>query len=122
MIKWAIKLNKYDISYQLRKAIKAQAPVEFINEATPLEENEGKWILHFDGSSTLIGNGVKVFLTTSDRDELEYILKFDFRVDYNVLVAGFRMTLDARARNLIEYPDSQFVTNKVGGTYEVKKD
>ncbi|KAL0461395.1 UNVERIFIED_CONTAM: hypothetical protein Slati_0027100 [Sesamum latifolium] len=96
MIKWAIELSYYDISYQLRMAIKAQTLAEFVNEATLLEENKGKWLLHVDGSSTLAGNGARVVLTSQGGDKVEYALKFDFKasknnVEYEAIIAGIRM-------------------------------
>ncbi|KAL0453856.1 UNVERIFIED_CONTAM: hypothetical protein Slati_1363700 [Sesamum latifolium] len=51
MIKWAIELSEYNISYQPRSAIKTQALAEFMNEATFTKEDEGmvvtcRWFLH----------------------------------------------------------------------------
>ncbi|KAL0401870.1 UNVERIFIED_CONTAM: Ribonuclease HI [Sesamum latifolium] len=48
MVKWAIELSEYDISYQPRSAIKAQALAEFVQEATFIEgskasNNEAKY-------------------------------------------------------------------------------
>ncbi|KAL0373162.1 UNVERIFIED_CONTAM: hypothetical protein Scaly_0997800 [Sesamum calycinum] len=111
-----VELSEYDISYQLRTAVKAQALAKFGNEAMLIEEKEGKWLLHVNGSSTLAGNGVKLVLTSSMEDELNYTLRFDFKVsnneaEYEALIVGIRMTYDSRARNLIAHPDSQPVTN-----------
>ena len=50
-------MNKFDIKYLPRHAIKAQALADFIAEFTP-SHNESevvedkKWIIHVDGSST----------------------------------------------------------------------
>ncbi|KAK4397207.1 hypothetical protein Sango_1557300 [Sesamum angolense] len=63
MIKWIVELRVYDISYQLRMAIKSQAHVEFMSEATPTKEDEMKWLLHVDGSSTYSSSGVVIVLT-----------------------------------------------------------
>ena len=58
LIQWAVELSEFDVRYQLRHAIKAQALVDFIAEFTPscgdmegMEANK-KWIIHVDGSST----------------------------------------------------------------------
>ncbi|KAL0462747.1 UNVERIFIED_CONTAM: hypothetical protein Slati_0162300 [Sesamum latifolium] len=127
MIKWAIKLNEYDISYQPRSAIKAQALAEFVNEATFKEEDEGSWLLHVDSSSTLAGSGAGAILTSLEGDGLEYDLLFDFKTsnnkaEYEALIVGIRMALDAGARNLITYSDSQLVTKQVEGEYEVNEE
>ncbi|KAL0402164.1 UNVERIFIED_CONTAM: hypothetical protein Slati_4246300 [Sesamum latifolium] len=127
MTKWAIKLSEYDISYQPRSAIKAQALAELVNEATFTEGDEGNWLLNVDGSSTLAGSGAGVVLTSAEWDELEYALRFDFKAsnnetEYEAPIAGIRMALDAGARNLIAYSDSQLVTKQVEGEYEVKEE
>ena len=55
----AIELSKFDVKYQPRNAIKAQALSDFIAEFTPghgdLDEREDNktWVIHVDGSSTL---------------------------------------------------------------------
>ena len=57
LIQWAIELSEFDIRYQPRHAIKAQALADFIGEFTPSYSNiEGredskKWVVHMDGSS-----------------------------------------------------------------------
>ena len=67
LIQWAVELSEFDIKYQLRHAIKAQALVDFIAEFTPsyndLEVVEDKkWIIHMDGSSTQHVRGIGVVL------------------------------------------------------------
>ena len=58
LIKWAVELSEFDIRYQPRHAIKAQALANFIAEFTPgcddikrMEDNK-RWVIHMDGSST----------------------------------------------------------------------
>ena len=59
LIQWAIEFSKFDVKYQLRNAIKAQALADFIVEFTPshgdLDEREDDktWVVHVDESSTL---------------------------------------------------------------------
>ena len=55
LIQWAIELSEFDVRYQKRNAIKAQALADFIAEFTPncgdmegMEANK-KWIIHVDG-------------------------------------------------------------------------
>ena len=60
LIQWAVELNEFDIQYQPRHAIKAQALADFIVEFTPscgdIEgmEDSKKRVVHVDGSSTHI--------------------------------------------------------------------
>ena len=64
LIQWAAELSEFDIRYQLRNAIKAQALADFIAEFTPSYEDLGgrednkKWVVHVDGSSTLHAGGI----------------------------------------------------------------
>ncbi|KAL0305157.1 UNVERIFIED_CONTAM: hypothetical protein Scaly_2994200 [Sesamum calycinum] len=125
MVKWTIELSKYDIFYQPKSIIKAQALAEFMNEATLMEEEESSWLLHAHGSSTLAGSGAGVVLTSPEGDELAYALRFNFKAlnnefEYEALIAGIMMALDVGARNLITYFHSQLVTNQVEGKYEIK--
>ena len=58
LIQWAVELSEFDIRYQPGLAIKAQALADFIAKFTPnyndLDEmeNNKKWIVYVDGSST----------------------------------------------------------------------
>ncbi|KAL0427277.1 UNVERIFIED_CONTAM: hypothetical protein Slati_2902500 [Sesamum latifolium] len=72
------------------------------------------------------GSGAGVVLTSPERDGLEYALHFDFKasnneVEYDALIAGIKMALDAGAEDLIAYTDSQLVTKQVEGEYKVKE-
>ncbi|KAL0411420.1 UNVERIFIED_CONTAM: Ribonuclease HI [Sesamum latifolium] len=60
-------------------------------------------------------------------DELEYALHFDFKAsnnkaEYEALIAGIKMALDAGVENLIAYTDSQLITKQMEGEYEVKEE
>ncbi|KAL0282865.1 UNVERIFIED_CONTAM: hypothetical protein Sangu_2925200 [Sesamum angustifolium] len=52
LVNWAVELNEYDISYMIRKTIKAQALANFISEMAraPMEDasKAEKWLLHVD--------------------------------------------------------------------------
>ncbi|KAL0395079.1 UNVERIFIED_CONTAM: hypothetical protein Slati_4474100 [Sesamum latifolium] len=92
-----------------------------------MEEDEGNWLLHADGFSTLTGTRTGIILTILEGDELEYASLFDFKAlnneaKYETPIASIRMALDVRAKNLIAYSDSQLVTNQVEGRYEVKEE
>ena len=63
LIQWAVKLSEFDIKYQLRNAIKAQALADFIAEFTPSYDDldvmeDKKWIIHVDGLSTQHVGGI----------------------------------------------------------------
>ncbi|CAA0824155.1 Unknown protein, partial [Striga hermonthica] len=65
MVKWAIELGQFDIHYQPRTAIKAQALSDFIAEFTPavtVHYNNQPWVLYIDGSSIANRAGAGIVL------------------------------------------------------------
>ncbi|KAL0427002.1 UNVERIFIED_CONTAM: Kirola [Sesamum latifolium] len=68
-----------------------------------------------------------IILTSPKRDKLGFALKFDFKasnneIEYEALMTGIKMALDAEARNLTGYSDPQLVTSQMEGTYNINKD
>ena len=65
---WAIELSDFDIRYQPRSAIKAQALADFIAKFTPnygvLDEVDEakKWVVYVDDLSTQYAVGIGVIL------------------------------------------------------------
>ena len=78
LIQWAVELREFDIRYQPKNTIKAQALVDFIGEFTlsyddlSEVENSKKWIVHVDGSSTQHAGGIRVVLQSSQGDKLKH--------------------------------------------------
>ena len=78
LIQWAVELSEFDIKYQPRNAIKAQALVDFIAEFTPsydnLDEMKGskKWVVHVDGSFTQQAGGIRVVLQSPEGDKMKH--------------------------------------------------
>ncbi|KAL0453601.1 UNVERIFIED_CONTAM: hypothetical protein Slati_1338200 [Sesamum latifolium] len=131
LVKWAIELSEYDISYLPRTTIKAQALVDFVSRtaSTPQEEvsEERPWLLHVDGSSTTQGSGAGVVITMPQGGDMEFSIKFDLKAsnnepEYEALVLGMRMTQDASALHLLAYFGSQLIVKQVSGEYEDKED
>ncbi|KAL0295391.1 UNVERIFIED_CONTAM: hypothetical protein Sangu_2509200 [Sesamum angustifolium] len=71
LVKWAIELSEYDISYLPQTTIKAQALADFVSEmtVTPQEEvpKEKPWLLHVDRPSTSRGSRAGVIIPLSPR-------------------------------------------------------
>ncbi|KAL0439108.1 UNVERIFIED_CONTAM: hypothetical protein Slati_2393800 [Sesamum latifolium] len=131
LVKWAVELSEYDISYLPRTTIKAQALVDFISEMTEMTIEEAsqdqKWLLHVDGSSTAQGSGAGIVITTPQGEDLEFAIKFGFKAsnneaEYEALVIGMRMAHETGAKHLLAYSDSQLVVKQVEGTYEAKEE
>ncbi|KAL0378943.1 UNVERIFIED_CONTAM: Ribonuclease HI [Sesamum radiatum] len=131
LIKWAVELSEYDISYLPRTTIKAQALADFVSKMTraPSEETskDEKWLLHVDGSSTIQGSGAGIVITSPQGEDLEFAVKFSFKAsnneaEFEALVAGMKMAYEAGDRHLLAYSDSQLVVKQVEGIYEAKED
>lgn len=81
MLKWAIELRGFDLTFEPRKAIKGQALADFIAELTRPqfpENNQTCWTVHVDGSSTQNGCGAGIICTSPEGDKYEYALRFQF--------------------------------------------
>ncbi|KAL0462198.1 UNVERIFIED_CONTAM: hypothetical protein Slati_0107400 [Sesamum latifolium] len=131
LVKWAIDLSEYDISYLHRMTIKAQALTDFVSEMTGTAQEEvfeeKPWILHVDGSSTTQGSGTGIVITSPQGEDMEFVIKFDFKASnneakYEALVLGMRMAQDTGALHLMAYSDSQLIVKKVSGEYEAKEE
>ncbi|KAL0303309.1 UNVERIFIED_CONTAM: hypothetical protein Sradi_6199000 [Sesamum radiatum] len=55
LVKWAVELSEYDISYLPRTIIKAQALADFVSEMAEMTIKDAspdqRWLLHVHGSS-----------------------------------------------------------------------
>ncbi|XP_050233269.1 uncharacterized protein LOC126681763 [Mercurialis annua] len=97
-----IVLGGYDIRYEPRPALKAQALADFIAETTASDQPEEadeqllKWVLEVDGASNLEGSGAGVVLRGPHGVTLRSSVKFDFpasnnAAEYEALLIGLRM-------------------------------
>ncbi|CAL9009289.1 unnamed protein product [Prunus brigantina] len=110
LIKWAIELGEFDISYQPRPSEKGQAVADFISEFTgparsvpstasanppipsadpsssaevAFDYSSPHWTLYVDGSSNRQGSGAGLVLKTPDDTAIEYAIRFQFRASNN---------------------------------------
>ncbi|KAL0447987.1 UNVERIFIED_CONTAM: hypothetical protein Slati_1926600 [Sesamum latifolium] len=104
LVKWAVELSEYDISYMPRTTIKAQALADFVSEMAGMSikdaSQDQRWLLHVDGSSTTQGSGADIVITTPQGEDLEFAITFDFKAsnneaEYEALVIGMRMAHEA---------------------------
>jgi len=92
-VKWAIELAEYDITYEPRGPIKAQALVDFLAELTlptpsdpdkvPTGSAPPEWILSVDGASNQKGSGAGVVLEGPGGVLIEQSLRFSFKASNN---------------------------------------
>ena len=117
LIQWAVELSEFDIRYQPRNAIKAQALADFIAEFTlsyeDLREGEynKKWVVHVDGSSTLYAGGIGVVLQSPEGDKLKYKARLQYQtinneVEYEALLKGLELAKSVKADSILVLGDS----------------
>ncbi|RDY02803.1 Retrovirus-related Pol polyprotein from transposon 17.6, partial [Mucuna pruriens] len=117
MVAWSIQLSEFDISFERRGHVKAQALADFITENLPAND-KGEWYLSVDGSTNQSGSGAGVILEGPEGVLIEQSLHFDFRAsnnqaEYEALLAGMRLARDLEARSLIAKSDSKLVTGQL---------
>lgn len=134
MVKWSIELSEFDISYQPRVVIKAQALADFIVERTDtnqgLESDDGTSrdkisetrVILVDGSSREQGARVWVILVSPEREEVSYAIKFEFKATknqakYEVFIARLKLVQALRAEKVKVRTDSQLVVNHLNGSF-----
>ncbi|KAM0991841.1 hypothetical protein ACFX2J_010099 [Malus domestica] len=145
MIKWAIALGEFDISYQPKPAEKGQAVADFIAdftypvdiastpeavaslppEAQKVESTTSAWSLYVDGSSNQQGCGAGLVLTTPDKVAMEYAFRFKFKAsnneaEYEALLAGLRLAKHLGVKQIDIFSDSQLVVNQVTNNFDAK--
>ncbi|KAL0433347.1 UNVERIFIED_CONTAM: hypothetical protein Slati_2669000 [Sesamum latifolium] len=128
LVKWAVELGEYDIEYQGRTAVKAQALADFVVEFTgeqEQEKNEG-WLLHVDGSSNANNGGAGILLQGPNGVEIEVAARLSFattnnEAEYEALILGLQLELETGARELSVCTDSQLVAMQVEGAYETRE-
>ncbi|XP_042443940.1 uncharacterized protein LOC122029047 [Zingiber officinale] len=93
LIKWATELGEYNIVYQPRTAIKAQALADFLTEIHQ-PDSEETWRVYVDGSATRQGSDVGVLLISPQEDVLQLAVQLNFRatnneVEYEALLEAY---------------------------------
>ena len=117
LIQWAIELSEFDVKYQPRNAIKAQALADFIAEFTPghgdLDEREDNktWVVHVDGSSTLHAGGIGVVLKSPEVDTLKCKVCLHYqttnnKAEYEAFLKGLELAKVLEAESILVQGDS----------------
>jgi hypothetical protein len=123
MMTWAVELSQYDISYEPRQAVKAQALADFVAEMThPGKEPSGSLTIYVDGSSNPKGAGVGILIENDEGVTVEYSIKFEFptsnnQAKYEACLAGIRAAKELGATAVTLCSDSQLVVSQIKGKY-----
>jgi ribonuclease HI len=102
--------------------IKSQALTNFIVEWTDsglrgISDLLDHWVMYFDGSYTLKGEGASVVLIPPEGDVLKYATQIEFpttnnTAEYEGLVTGLQLAKELGIQRLLIRGDSQLVANK----------
>ena len=133
LIQWSVELNEFDIRYQPRHAIKAQALAYFIAEFTlnygDLDEveNSKRWVVHVDGLSTQYAGGIGVVLQSPEGHKLKHKVHLQYQttnneVKYEALLKGLELAKSVEAKSILVLGDSQLIMGQVNGIYEAKEE
>ncbi|KAL0448119.1 UNVERIFIED_CONTAM: hypothetical protein Slati_1939800 [Sesamum latifolium] len=116
LVKWAVELSEYDISYLPRTTIKAQALADFISEMTEMTIKETsqdqKWLLHVDGSSMAQGSGAGIVITTPQGEDLEFAIKFGFKASNNERKKGIHILQEIHSGYCGAHVGTRILANK----------
>ncbi|CAN1313709.1 Transposon Tf2-6 polyprotein [Linum perenne] len=129
MSKWAVELSEYDVHFQPRTAIKAQALADFVVEGCVRAEGrpDDYWELYVDGASSKNGAGAGIVLKSPQGILHETALRFskartNNAAEYGALIAGLKMAKSMGVSHLKIFSDSAIVVNQLSGVYEVREE
>ena len=135
LMKWAIELSEFDTRYKPKTDIKGQVLTDFVMEFAPIELAEPTrleddlpiWKLSVDGASNAQGSGAGLILTSPERIDIEYALRFGFHAsnneaEYEAVIAGLNLVHSLEVDQLEVYSDSQLVVRQIEDTYEAKSE
>ncbi|RDY13461.1 Retrovirus-related Pol polyprotein from transposon 17.6, partial [Mucuna pruriens] len=125
MVAWSVQLSKFDISFEWRGHVKAQALADFVTKLTldgSLAMDEGEWYLSIYGSSNQTGSGAGIIMEGLDGVLIEQSLHFDFRAsnnqaEYEALLVGMRLAQELEVKRLTTKSDSKLVV-RLAATFE----
>ncbi|XP_065636482.1 G-type lectin S-receptor-like serine/threonine-protein kinase SD1-1 [Quercus suber] len=106
LVLWAIELDEFDIQYQPRTVIKAQALADFVAKFIAKEDkDEGPtpWIIQMDESSNQRARGV-------------------VEAKYEAVLIGLDLAKATGASLVVVHSDSQVIVGHINEDYEVKRE
>ncbi|KAK4386124.1 Transposon Tf2-12 polyprotein [Sesamum angolense] len=142
LARWYLQLQQFEITYVLQKVVKGQVLADFLaDHPMPAEwelsddlpdkdvlviEVTPPWKMYFDGASHKEGVGAGVVFVTSKGEVLPYSFTLTHNcsnnvAEYQALILGLEIAVDAKQLPLKVYGDSQLVANQLLVLYEVKK-
>ncbi|GKU90936.1 hypothetical protein SLEP1_g4876 [Rubroshorea leprosula] len=106
LIKWAMELGEFQITFQQRSLIRAQALADFLVECTSNQGNTNfeveLWTLYVDGAFNSKELGVRAVLIGPENFRSQHALKFNFEAtnnmaEYEALLLGLRLATELKS-------------------------
>ncbi|KAL0405364.1 UNVERIFIED_CONTAM: Gag-Pol polyprotein [Sesamum latifolium] len=128
LVKWAVELGNTISNIRVEQRSKHRCWQilwsNFAGEKIP--ETKGGWLLHVDGSSNANNGGAGILLQGPDGVKIEVAARFSFattnnEAEYEALILGLQLALEAGAKELSVCTDSQLVAMQVEGAYETRE-
>lgn len=125
MVKWVVELGEYEIDFEPRTAIKAQALADFLQETTLIrEKRECKAFVH---GSVMKEGEIGVTILIPEGDDLRFAIHFkcslsNNKAEYEAILNVVQMFLAMNAEDVMIFTDPQLVTQQVLGNFEVKEE
>lgn len=127
---WAEKYANAKERFQSKKWQEvADFVADFTKVKTPhsevLGEQSKQWTFYIDGAFNNKGSVGGLIVITPDKTEIGCALQFGFdatnnEIEYEALLAGFRLVQALGVKNLLIFSDSQLVVNQINCNYEVR--
>ncbi|KAH6801009.1 hypothetical protein C2S52_001473 [Perilla frutescens var. hirtella] len=142
LARWYLQLQQFEIIYVPQKAVKGQVLADFLaDHLIPAEweldddlpdedvlaiEVLPPWKMYFDGASHREGAGAGVVFITPEEEVLPYSFTLTENcsnnvAEYQALILGLEMAMDAKRLQIKVYGDSKLVINQLLASYDVKK-
>ncbi|XP_071708677.1 uncharacterized protein [Rutidosis leptorrhynchoides] len=134
LVKWAIELWSYEITYLPQTSVKGQVLADYLAEMTcelkviheriELKPVKGEtWDLFINGASCIEGAGAGLVLTSPSGEEHTYTLRFNFDVtnneaEYEALITGLNIGYKMKITKLRAYIDSLLVSSQYNGSFD----
>ncbi|KAJ3686609.1 hypothetical protein LUZ61_015773 [Rhynchospora tenuis] len=127
LLKWAVELSEYDITYAPKTSYKGQVLADFVIENTGRIEKRAQetlWTVHVDGVASERGTGLGVQIKGPNGEIFYYAIHITFKVTNNTaeceaLLAGLRLLEAVGAKRIKVLMDSQLVICQILNQYEV---
>ncbi|XP_073129118.1 uncharacterized protein [Henckelia pumila] len=126
LVRWITELSEYNLKFEPRTAIKAQALADFLAETVQLEQEE-LWKIFVDGSSCQSGSGAGIVIISPWGEETNISIRLDFRAsnneeEYEALLLGLKAARNLGISRATLYFDSQLAIQQSNGKFEIKDD